>query len=50
MNNYILSLNIERWLLSSNAKDTGVLYLIFALSSGIWVGIIELVFGMLIFI
>lgn len=28
-------MNIERWFLSSNAKDIGVLYLIFALFSGL---------------
>ena len=30
-----ISMGIERWFLSSNAKDIGILYLIFALFSGL---------------
>ena len=35
MKNWRISINIERWFLSSNAKDIGVLYLMFALFSGL---------------
>jgi heme/copper-type cytochrome/quinol oxidase subunit 1 len=35
LNAYTISLETERWSMSSNAKDIGILYLIFALFSGL---------------
>ncbi len=40
MKKYIININIERWLLLSNAKDIGVLYLIFALFSALFLEVI----------